>query len=436
MIKFSSMKREQRETIGLLQVGTFLEYFDVMLYVHMSVILNDLFFPKTDYHTAQLLSAFAFCSTYVFRPFGALIFGYIGDNIGRKATVVITTMLMAVSCVIMATVPDYYSIGIMASWIVTICRIMQGVASMGEIIGAELYLTEMFPAPRRYPIVALVGFSAAFGSVVALGTSMVVTKYGLNWRHAFWIGAIIALIGSTARTTLRETPEFADVTRRIKNAITSSNNDGLGKAAVLLQNTSNAVYKEKTSFKTFLSYFLIQCPWPVCFYFTYVYSGDILKQVFHYTSSEVIYHNFFIALVQLFSVVMLIFLSARVYPLKILKYKLIMFSVFMLICPLWLNSLESPLELMLIQSIIILLALDNLPAIPIFFIHFPVLRRFTNASFTFALSRAFMYIITSFGIVYLHESFGYFGLWVIVIPMIIGYSYGLAHFYKLEKEVF
>lgn len=119
----SGLNREQKEAIGLLQVGTFLEYFDLMLYVHMAVLLNELFFPKTDPHTTALLSAFAFCSTYVLRPFGALIFGYIGDNIGRKATVIITTTIMSISCIIMANLPTYAQIGIAASWIVTICRI-------------------------------------------------------------------------------------------------------------------------------------------------------------------------------------------------------------------------------------------------------------------------------------------------------------------------
>ena len=96
---FSSLTKQQKEAIGLLQIGTFLEYFDLMLYVHMAVLLNDMFFPKTDPHTAALLAAFAFCSTYVLRPFGALIFGYIGDTIGRKTTVIITTFLMSISCV-------------------------------------------------------------------------------------------------------------------------------------------------------------------------------------------------------------------------------------------------------------------------------------------------------------------------------------------------
>lgn len=81
--------KQQKEAVGLLSIGTFLEYFDLMLYVHMAVLLNELFFPKTDPFTASLLSAFSFCSTYLGRPFGALIFGYISDNIGRKVVVIV-----------------------------------------------------------------------------------------------------------------------------------------------------------------------------------------------------------------------------------------------------------------------------------------------------------------------------------------------------------
>ena len=102
---FSSLNREQKEAIGLLQIGTFLEYFDLMLYVHMAVLLNELFFPATDPQTAAVLAAFTFCATYVLRPIGALLFGWIGDNIGRKSTIILTTVMMSVSCIVMANLP-------------------------------------------------------------------------------------------------------------------------------------------------------------------------------------------------------------------------------------------------------------------------------------------------------------------------------------------
>ncbi|WP_425360265.1 MULTISPECIES: MFS transporter [unclassified Candidatus Tisiphia] len=120
----TTLTKEQKEAVGLLSIGTFLEYFDLMLYVHMAVLLNELFFPKTDPHTATILSGAAFCSTYLLRPFGAVIFGWIGDNIGRKATVIITTFMMSLSCLVMANLPTYEKIGVSAAWLITICRIL------------------------------------------------------------------------------------------------------------------------------------------------------------------------------------------------------------------------------------------------------------------------------------------------------------------------
>ena len=219
----SSLNRNQRESIALLQIGTFLEYFDLMIYVHMAVLLNELFFPKTDPHTAALLSAFAFCSTFVLRPFGALIFGWLGDNIGRKSTVIITTMLMALSSLIMANLPTYSQIGITAAWIITICRMVQGVASLGEIVGAEVYLTETIKKPYCYPFVSFIAVSSVAGTVMALLVASIFTSFEMSWRIAFWIGSGIAAIGSVARTRLRETPEFADMSRRIKELSTALN---------------------------------------------------------------------------------------------------------------------------------------------------------------------------------------------------------------------
>ena len=105
--KQTSLTREQKQAVGLLSIGTFLEYFDLMLYVHMAVLLNQLFFEPADPLTASLYTALAFCSTFVFRPIGALIFGYIGDNIGRKSTITITTFLMAGCCFTMLVIYDF-----------------------------------------------------------------------------------------------------------------------------------------------------------------------------------------------------------------------------------------------------------------------------------------------------------------------------------------
>jgi len=210
---FSSLTKQQKEAIGLLSIGTFLEYFDLMLYVHMAVLLNALFFPKADPFAASLITAFTFCLTFILRPLGALIFGWIGDNIGRKTTVIITTFMMASTCFIMANLPTYAEIGINASIMIIICRIIQGISSLGETVGAELYLTEMTKPPLQYPVVSLITVCCSLGGLTALIIAHFATSYALNWRIAFWFGAGIALIGGISRTALKETPEFVDAKR-------------------------------------------------------------------------------------------------------------------------------------------------------------------------------------------------------------------------------
>ena len=179
-----SLTREQKEAVGLLSIGTFLEYFDVMLYVHMAVLLNELFFPKTDLFTASLLSAFSFCSIFIFRPIGALLFGYLGDHIGRKSIVIITTLMMSLSCIVMAILPTYSQIGIIASWAIMLCRIIQGMSSIGEIIGAEIYLTETIPQQFQSSSITLLGMFSVLGATAALALASLVFLFGLEWRFA------------------------------------------------------------------------------------------------------------------------------------------------------------------------------------------------------------------------------------------------------------
>lgn len=423
----SSLSRNQKEAVGLLSIGTFLEFFDLMLYLHMAVLLNELFFPKTDPHTAALLSAFTFCTTFVFQPISALILGWIGDNIGRKATVIITTFIMAISCLIMANLPTYEQIGLAASWIMIICRICQGMSSMGEIVGAEVYLTEITKPPIQYPVVTVIAVFSILGGTAALGIASFVTSFGLNWRIAFWIGAGVAMIGAVARTTLRETLDFANAKFRIKSTF-----EGAEVSTELL--SANSIYKAKVNKQTILALSLIQCGWPICFYFSYVHCGSILKNTFHYTADQVIHQNFLASMANLIGYIIITYLSYKIHPLKILKVKLGIFFVFILICPYLLYNIRTPFDLFLIQSFSMLFILSTNPAMSVLYTHLPIFKRFTVATLIFAISRALMSVITSFGLVYLIEYFGHWGLLIIMVPLCVGFAYGLHHFEKLEIE--
>ncbi len=422
------LKKEQKGAIFLLQIGTFLEYFDLMLFVHMAVVLNELFFPKVDPFTNALLSAFTFCSTFALKPLGALIFGHIGDNVGRKHTVIITTMIMAISCVIMASVPTYAQIGIAASWVVTICRALQGMSSIGESIGAELYTAELIPLPLRYKAVGYIGFAGVVGMVASLIVAGSVLSLGINWRIIFWLGAIIALVGSAARVTLRESPDFSDAKRRLLEML-----DKAEKNPDLLIN--NPAWEESVCRKTSLAYFLVFCGWPFCFYFSYVYCGGILKEQFHYTKETLIHHNLIVSIFNMIGLYLFIRLTEKIHPLVILKAKLIIYIPFLCMVPWLLLNAKSDLIIFIIQIVSVVFGHSTIPAKAIFLMHFPIFKRFRYASFITAISHVTLYIVTSFGLVYAVTFLGEYGILLISLPVTFGFLWGLLHFEKLEKDV-
>jgi MFS family permease len=428
---FSSLNREQKEALGLLQIGTFLEYFDLMLYIHMAVLLNELFFPKTDPHTASLLTAFAFCSTYVMRPVGALIFGWLGDNIGRKSTIIITTVMMSVSCMIMANLPTYAQIGISAAWIMTLCRIAQGMSSMGEIMGAGVYMAETVPRPASYPAVAFIAVASSLGSLAAVGIASLVTSFLLNWRLAFWIGAGLGLIGAVARTRLRETPDFLEMKRQKLKADIAASHKHLSEKE---RQPPFLSWKERIRFKNLMSFFLVYCGWPLTFYLAFIYFNPVLKRSFGYSPEEIIQHNFFLSVILLISCIFYAYLSSRIHPIKIIKIRGTVALLLMIAMPFLVQTMSSPLQLFTVQSLLLLFQLSGMPADAVFFYHLPISRRVTYAGFLFAVTRALIYVITSFGLVYLESYFGPFGIWFITLPITFAFLYGSSYFESLERK--
>ncbi|WP_250311058.1 MFS transporter [Rickettsia endosymbiont of Oedothorax gibbosus] len=366
-----SLTNEQKEALGLLSMGTFLEYFDLMLYIHMALFLNELFFPQTDPHSTNILSAFTICSVFVFRPVGAILFGWIGDKIGRKATVVITTFMMSCSCLVMFILPTYAQIGITASVLITICRIVQGMSSLGEAVGAQLYLMEITNPPIQHLVVGTITIFINLGAVFALAVAKLVTSYGFNWRYAFLFGAMIALVGTVARTRLRETPEFADATTRLFNTL---KNFGLEKKDI----ANHKILNEKINIKTILAYLSVESIGAIIFYFVYMHCGTILKTTFDYSSEQIIAHNLFVIIADLLISILYTYLSYKIYPLKILKMKLIIFASAIMFLPYLLTNISSPFYLLLWQFFILLFKTETFPAISIFYKQFPVFKRFTS----------------------------------------------------------
>jgi len=428
-----TLSKQQKESVFLLQIGTFLEYFDLMLYVHMAVVLNELFFPPTDQRTTALIAALAFCSTYLLRPFGALIFGYIGDNIGRRVTIIITTSLMSLTCIAMANLPTYAEVGITATIIVSILRMIQGMTSMGEVMGAKIYITEIVKPPNQFFAVASIEVAAAVGGVIALSVASFTMRYHMNWRYAFWIGALIAIIGAVSRTKLRETPDFADAKRKRDATLVRMSEQGLSQATTFLEQI-RPLKKEKLNIKTFCYFLAMQCSWPFCFYMAYIYFVPVLKNSFGYSSVDIVLHNLYISFFQLAAVTFVTLLTIKIYPLLISKLSNVVFIIASVISPFILTDYSGISTIFFVQAMFVM-SLKRSPSDAILIKHFPVFRRFTGATFGYALARAVMYIIVSFGLVYLTEWFGYYGIWLIATPLAIFWWKAIAHYEELEKEV-
>ena len=418
----TKLTREQKEAVGLLSIGTFLEYFDMYLYVHMIVLLNELFFPPTDPFMASLLAAGTFSSTFILLPLGSLFFGYLGDKIGRKKVVIITTIIMSISCILIANLPTYAQIGITASIILTLCRILQAMSSATEFTGASLYLTELIPHPNKYWAVAIIAQITSFGALAALGIVNLVNEVGLNWRAAFGVGAVIAVIGLFARTKLKETREFTDARTRVKNVTKNFNI----KNNYLCNDTGNK--------KNILSYFGIDIVWPVIFYFVYIHCSYIYKNEFDYSSAMVVKNNLYLTMIWLIPNCMLVYLVSRINPLIICKVQAYLLVILVPFIPLILDNIDSPKELFLLQAVMLVIYPSSFMILPIIFSYFPVLKRFTYAAVVHAMAKAIMYLITSFGIVILVEYWGNYGLLCILLPVSVLYIISINHFANLEKE--
>jgi len=202
--------------IGASSAGTIIEWYDFYLYATLTPFLAPLFFPN-DNPTAQLLSAFAaYAAGFLVRPFGAVVFGRIGDVIGRKYAFLLTISIMGGATVIVGLLPTHAQIGILAPIILVALRLAQGLALGGEYGGAAIYVAEHAPDHRRgfytswIQTTATVGFFLALAIILVFRLNMNAADFAsFGWRIPFLISAVLLGMALFIRMRLQETPLFA-----------------------------------------------------------------------------------------------------------------------------------------------------------------------------------------------------------------------------------
>lgn len=196
-------------------VGNAMEWFDFGIYSYLAVILGKVFFPELS-GTTQLVYTFAtFAVAFLVRPFGGMFFGMLGDRLGRKKVLSITLVIMALSTLSIGLIPSYASIGVTASVLLLVARLIQGFSTGGEYSGAMTFIAESTPDKKRgfmssgLEVGTLVGYIAGAGLVTLLTFILGDDKMlAWGWRVPFLIAAPIGFIGLYLRVHLEETPAF------------------------------------------------------------------------------------------------------------------------------------------------------------------------------------------------------------------------------------
>ena len=210
---------EERKVILASSLGTLFEWYDFFLYGALAAITSKHFFSGVNDTAAFIFALLTFSVGFAARPFGALVFGRLGDRSGRKYTFLITIVVMGLSTVLVGCLPSYATIGIAAPVLLIALRLLQGLALGGEYGGAAIYVAEHAPANRRGFYTSWIQTMAAGGLLLSLGviagTRWIVGEEAFTawgWRIPFLLSAFLLLISVWVRLSLDESPVF----RRMK----------------------------------------------------------------------------------------------------------------------------------------------------------------------------------------------------------------------------
>jgi MHS family proline/betaine transporter-like MFS transporter len=203
--------------------GIVLESYNNTLYGYFAVILAPLFF-SLELGVSPIIGSFtAFAAGYVGRPFGGVLFGYLGDIYGRRLSLTISSLLTTLPTLIIGALPTYSSIGVLAPILLIICRLLQGVAVGGDYTGALIYVTEQKGLENKTFVTCLAAsvgfFGASIGVIVSLFSSTSLLFSG-SWRYSFFSAAVVGLYVAYMRWNMDESPSYTQLKR--ENTIESN----------------------------------------------------------------------------------------------------------------------------------------------------------------------------------------------------------------------
>ncbi len=209
------MSKEEKKVIFASSLGTVFEWYDFYLYGSLAAIIAKQFFSGLDPSAAFIFALLAFAAGFIVRPFGALVFGRLGDMIGRKYTFLVTILIMGLSTFIVGVLPSYEAIGVAAPVVLIGLRMLQGLALGGEYGGAATYVAEHAPQGKRGAYTAWIQTTATMGLflslMVILGTRTALGEASFTawgWRIPFLVSILLLGVSVWIRLSMNESPAF------------------------------------------------------------------------------------------------------------------------------------------------------------------------------------------------------------------------------------
>ena len=217
--------KEERLVVVGSSLGTVFEWYDFYLYGSLAAIIAKQFFAGTDPNTAFIFALLAFAAGFIVRPFGAILFGRLGDLVGRKHTFLVTIVIMGFATFLVGVLPTYAQVGVIAPIALISLRILQGLALGGEYGGAATYVAEHAPDDRRGYFTSFIQTTATLGLFLSLLVILGVRTYlgeeqfaDWGWRIPFLLSAILLGISVWIRLAMNESPVFARMKKQGKGS--------------------------------------------------------------------------------------------------------------------------------------------------------------------------------------------------------------------------
>jgi MFS family permease len=204
--------------IAASSAGTVIEWYDFYIFGSLAAVLSAIFYPETNPTISLLKWLATFAAGFAVRPFGALVFGRIGDLVGRKYAFMLTLVIMGVSTAAIGVLPGYGTLGIFAPILLVTLRLLQGLALGGEYGGAAIYVAEHAPDDRRGYYTSFIQTTATLGFFVSL-VVILVTKHSMSdaafkswgWRIPFLLSTVLVVVSYYIRARMAESPLFAQL---------------------------------------------------------------------------------------------------------------------------------------------------------------------------------------------------------------------------------